>query len=177
MEFILNLGDSAVYQSLVAIEPLTLIAQICNLFLQMFLFKKFFWNKIMAILDQRRDAADKAITDAQAARSEAMTIKETYEENMRKARVQAEDILSNAQRNATARSEEIIGQAQQHAAQLKLKAAADIEMEKKKAINDAKNEISGLAMAIAGKVVERELNEADQAQFIDRFIEELGDEV
>ena len=177
MEFILNLGDSAVYQSLVAIEPLTLIAQICNLFLQMFLFKKFFWNKIMLILDQRREAADKEITDAQAARAEAMTIKETYEENMRQARIQADDILSNAQRNATARSEEIIGQAQQQAAQLKLKAAADIEMEKKKAINDAKNEISGLAMAIAGKVVERELKEADQAQFIDRFIEELGDEV
>ena len=115
--------------------------------------------------------------DAQAARAEAMVIKETYEENMRKARIQADDILSNAQRNATARSEEIIGQAQQQAAQLKLKAAADIEMEKKKAINDAKNEISGLAMAIAGKVVERELNQADQAQLIDRFIEELGDEV
>ena len=177
MEIILRLGDSAVYQSLVAIEPLTLIAQICNLFLQIFLFKKFFWNKILAILDQRREAADKEITDAQAARAEAMTIKETYEENMRKARVQAEDILSTAQRNATARSEEIIGHAQQQAAQLKLKAAADIEMEKKKAINDAKNEISGLAMAIAGKVVERELNEADQTQLIDRFIEELGDEV
>jgi F-type H+-transporting ATPase subunit b len=177
VEIILRLGDSAVYQSLVAIEPLTLIAQICNLFLQIFLFKKFFWNKILAILDQRREAADKEITDAQAARAEAMTIKETYEENMRKARVQAEDILSTAQRNATARSEEIIGQAQQQAAQLKLKAAADIEMEKKKAINDAKNEISGLAMAIAGKVVERELNEADQTQLIDRFIEELGDEV
>lgn len=177
MEIILRLGDSAVYQSLVAIEPLTLIAQICNLFLQIFLFKKFFWNKLLAILDQRREAADKEITDAQAARAEAMTIKETYEENMRKARVQAEDILSTAQRNATARSEEIIGQAQQQAAQLKLKAAADIEMEKKKAINDAKNEISGLAMAIAGKVVERELNEADQTQLIDRFIEELGDEV
>ena len=166
-----------IYQSLVAVNPVTLIAQICNLFLQMFLFKKFFWNKIMAILDQRREVADREITDAQAARAEAMTIKETYEENMRQARIQAEDILSNAQRNATARSEEIIGHAQQQASQLKLKAAADIEMEKKKAINDAKNEISGLAMAIAGKVVERELNEADQAQLIDRFIEELGDGV
>ena len=58
-----------------------------------------------------------------------------------------------------------------------LKASADIEMEKKKAINDAKNEISGLAMAIAGKVVERELNAADQADLIDRFINELGDGV
>ena len=44
-------------------------------------------------------------------------------------------------------------------------------------INDAKNEISGLAMAIAGKVVERELNSADQADLIDRFIEELGEGV
>ena len=32
-------------------------------------------------------------------------------------------------------------------------------------------------MAIAGKVVERELNAADQADLIDRFIEELGDGV
>ena len=165
------------YQSLVTVNPVTLIAQICNLFLTLLIVKIFFLDKIKAILDQRREAADKEITDAQAARAEAMVIKETYEENMRKARIQADDILSNAQRNATARSEEIIGQAQQQAAQLKLKAAADIEMEKKKAINDAKNEISGLAMAIAGKVVERELNEADQAQLIDRFIEELGDEV
>ena len=50
-------------------------------------------------------------------------------------------------------------------------------MEKKKAINDAKNEISGLAMAIAGKVVERELNTNDQAVMIDRFIDELGERV
>ena len=165
------------YQSLVTVNPVTLIAQICNLFITLLIVKIFFLDKIKAILDQRREAADKEITDAQAARAEAMTIKETYEENMRKARIQADDILSIAQKNATARSEEIIGQAQQQAAQLKLKAAADIEMEKKKAINDAKNEISGLAMAIAGKVVERELNEADQAQLIDRFIKELGDDV
>ena len=47
-------------------------------------------------------------------------------------------------------------------------------MEKKKALNDAKNEISGLALAIAGKVVARELNNSDQEQMIDRFIDELG---
>ena len=175
MELIVNVGADLGLQSLVAVEPLTLIAQICNLFIQLFLFKKFFWNKLTAILDQRRQAADAEITDAQAARAEAMEIKQTYEQNMRNARIQADNILSTAQKTATARSEEIIGQAQQQAAQMKLKAAADIEMEKKKAINDAKNEISGLAMAIAGKVVERELKADDQESLIDRFIEELGD--
>ena len=166
-----------IYQSLVAVNPVTLIAQICNLFLQLFVFKKFFWDKILAILDQRREAADKEITDAQAARAEADVIKATYEQNMREAKEKADGILLNAQKTATARSEEILSQAHAQAAQIKSKASSDIEMEKKKAINDAKNEISGLAMAIAGKVVERELNTADQADLIDRFINELGDGV
>lgn len=162
------------YQSLVTVNPVTLIAQICNLFIQLFLAKKLFLDKVKAILDQRREAADKEITDAQAARAEAEEIKKAYEQNMREARAKADDLLLNAQRTANSRSEEIIGQAQQAAAQIKQKAAADIEMEKKKALNDAKNEISGLAMAIAGKVVARELNSADQEQMIDRFIKELG---
>ena len=162
------------YQSLVTVNPVTLIAQICNLFIQLFLAKKFFLDKVKAILDQRREAADKEIADAKAAHAEAQEIKQTYEQNMKEARAKADDLLLNAQRTANSRSEEIIGQAQQAAAQIKQKAAADIEMEKKKALNDAKNEISGLAMAIAGKVVARELNSADQEQMIDRFIDELG---
>ena len=162
------------YQSLVTVNPVTLIAQICNLFIQLFLAKKLFLDKVKAILDQRREAADKEITDAQAARAEAEVIKQTYEQNMREARAKADDLLLNAPRTTNSRSEEIIGQAQQAAAQIKQKAAADIEMEKKKALNDAKNEISGLALAIAGKVVARELNSADQEQMIDRFIDELG---
>lgn len=165
------------YQSLVAVNPVTLIAAICNLFIQLFLFKKLFWDKILNILDQRRQAADQEISDAKAAHAEADAIKATYEENMRQAKEKADSILMNAQKTATLRSEEIIGQAQAAAAQIKSKASADIALEKKKAINDAKNEISGLAMAIAGKVVARELTTADQASMIDRFIDELGDNV
>ena len=163
------------YQSLVAVNPITLIAQICNLFIQLFLFKKFFWNKIIAILDQRREAADQEIADAKAAHAEAAAIKETYEQNMKQAKETADGILASAQKTATLCSEEIISQAQAAAAQIKSKASADIQLERKKAVNDAKNEISGLAMAIAGKVVGRELNPQDQAGYIDRFIDELGD--
>ena len=67
--------------------------------------------------------------------------------------------------------------AQKTAVQIKQKAEADIAQEKKKAINDAKNEISDIALAIAGKVVGRELNAADQAGLVDQFINELGESV
>ena len=165
------------YQSLVTVNPVTLIAQICNLFIQLLIVKIFFLDKIKAILDQRREAADKQITEAENAKSEALAIKKTYEQNMQEAKAKADDLLMSAQRTANSRSEEIIAQAQQQAAQIKSKAAADIALEKKKALNEAKNEISDLAMAIAGKVVARELNAGDQADMIDRFIDELGDNV
>ncbi|MDY3773072.1 MAG: F0F1 ATP synthase subunit B [Candidatus Faecousia sp.] len=165
------------YQSLVAVEPVTLIANICNLFIQMLIIKKFFLDKILAVLDQRRNAADKEISDAKTAKDEALSIKKTYEENMLQANAKANEILAAAQKTAAERSEKIIAEAQFSAAQIKSKASADIAQEKKKAINDAKNEISGLAMAIAGKVVERELAESDQQGLIDRFIDELGDQV
>ena len=165
------------YQSLVAVEPVTLIANICNLFIQMLIIKKFVLDKILAVLDQRRNAADKEISDAKTAKDEALSIKKTYEENMLQANAKANEILAAAQKTAAERSEKIIAEAQFSAAQIKSKASADIAQEKKKAINDAKNEISGLAMAIAGKVVERELAESDQQGLIDRFIDELGDQV
>lgn len=164
------------YQSLVTVNPVTLIAQICNLFIQLLIVKIFFLDKIKAVLDKRRETADKQIADAEAAKSEAAAIKQTYEENMRQAKTKADDMILSAQKTAAQRSEEIISQARKQAAQIKTKAASDIEMEKKKAINEAKDEISDLAMAIAGKVVGRELNDADQDGMIDRFIEELGDQ-
>ena len=164
-----------VYQSLVAVEPLTLIATICNLFVQLYIIKRFLLDKILAVLDARRKAADQQIADAQKAREEAAAIKETYEQNMLQAKAQAESILENAQKAASQRSESIIDDAKVQAARIMDKASAQIAMEKKKAINDAKDEISDLAMTIAGKIVDRELNPEDQQQMINRFIDKLGE--
>ena len=55
------------YQSLVTVNPVTLIAQICNLFIQLLIVKIFFLDKIKAVLDKRRETADKQIADAEAA--------------------------------------------------------------------------------------------------------------
>ena len=164
-------------QALVAVNPMTLVASICNLFIQLFIFKKFFWDKIMKVIDQRREAADQEIAQAKSSRTEAEAMKAAYEQDMKEARDKADEIVLSAQKAATARSEEIISQARTTAAQIKEKASSDIAMEKKKAINEAKDEISGLAMAIAGKVVERELNPKDHSDMINRFISELGEDI
>ena len=84
------------YQSLVAVEPVTLIANICNLFIQMLIIKKFFLDKILAILDQRRNAADKELIDPKTAKDEASNIKKTYEDNMLQANAKANENMNAA---------------------------------------------------------------------------------
>ncbi len=165
----------SIYQSLVAVEPFTLIATICNLFIQMFIVKKFFLDKVLAVLDARRKAADEQIEAAQAARTQADAIKSEYEQNMAAAREQANDIVAAAQRTASVRTEEMIGEARAQVAQIKQKAEDDIALERKKAVNDLKNEIGGMALEIAGKVVEREIDEKDHKAMIDEFIRSVGE--
>ena len=53
----------------------------------------------------------------------------------------------------------------------------DRKIEKKKALNEAKNEISEMAMSIAEKVVGRSLDEADQQRLVEQFIDELGEDL
>ena len=102
-------------------------------------------------------------------------MKAEYEQNLQNARAEANQIVARAQKTATARGEEIVGEARAQAAALKQKAEADIAQERKKAVNEAKDEIGGMAIEIASKVVEREIKEADHKDLIDEFIKNVGE--
>lgn len=163
------------FQDLVSIVPWTFIAQICNLFIQVYLIKRFLFKPIRNMLKKRQEKADAEIQAAKQAKEEALAIKSEYEQNMQEAREKANDILVTAQKNASVRTDEMIKEATEAAAAIKSKAQKDIDQEKKKAVNEIKNEIGSMAMEIAGKVVEREVNEADYAKMIDDFITNVGD--
>jgi len=163
-------------QDLVSIIPWTFIAQICNLFIQVWLIKKFLFKPIREILEKRKAKADAEILDAAKAKEEALAMKTEYEQNMLEAKNKAGDILASAQKTATLQSEEIIREANAQAVQIKTKAERDIEQEKRKAVNEIKDEIGSMAMEIAGKVIEREVSAKDHTKLIDEFINKVGDE-
>lgn len=162
-------------QDLVGIVPWTFIAQICNLFIQMYLIKRFLFKPINNILEKRREMADAEIQNAIKAKDEAHAIKAEYEQNMQDAKNKANEILVSAQKIAAIQSEEMLKEATAQAAALKAKAESDIAQEKRKAVNEIKGEIGGMAMEIAGKVIEREICEEDHEKLIDEFISNVGD--
>ena len=163
------------YQALITLDGWTFLAQICNLMIQLVIFKKFLLKPIKQVIADRKAKADSEIADAQKLRTEAEAMKAEYEQNLHNARTEANQIVAAAQKTATARSEEIVGEARAQAAALKQKAEADIAQERKKAVNEVKDEIGGIAMEIASKVVEREIREEDHRDLIDEFIKNVGE--
>ena len=163
------------YQALITLDDWTFLAQICNLMIQLVIFKKFLLKPIKQVIADRKAKADSEIADAQKLRTEAEAMKAEYEQNLQNARTEANQIVTAAQKTATARSEEIVGEARAQAAALKQKAEADIAQERKKAVNEVKDEIGGIAMEIASKVVEREISEKDHKDLIDEFIKNVGE--
>lgn len=164
-----------VYQALITLDGWTFLAQMCNLGIQLLVFKKFLLEPVKKVIAERKAKADSEIANAQQLRAEAETMKAEYEQNLQNARAEANQIVAAAQKTATIRSEELLGEARAQAAALKQKAEADIAQERKKAVNEVKDEIGGIAMEIASKVVEREINEADHKDLIDEFIKNVGE--
>lgn len=162
-------------QSLVGIVPWTFIAQICNLFIQVYLIKRFLFKPINEMLAKRKAMADAEIQDAIKAKDEAIAMKSEYEQNMLEAKNKANEIVTTAQKTAAVQSEQMLQEAFAQAAAMKAKAESDIAQEKRKAVNEIKDEIGGMAVEIAGKVIEREICEEDHTKLIDEFISNVGE--
>ena len=138
--------------------------------------KHFLFKPVMKMIQDRQQEIDSMYADAGKAKQEAQQLESEYRRKLEASVQTGERMVKEAVARGQSREEEIIRQANAQADAIRAKASADIAQEKKKAINDAKNEISDLAMAIAGKVVGRVLSAADQASLVDHFIEELGDQ-
>ncbi len=163
------------FQDLVTIVPWTFIAQILNLFIQMYLIKRYLFKPVNEILEKRQALTDKEITEAREAKESADKIRDEYEGQMAEARAEASKIVAEAKKDAQDQADRMIKEAEDQAHGIKMKAEADIEQEKKKAINEAKDQIGGLALDIAGKVVEKEIKEEDHRKLIDEFISSVGE--
>lgn len=165
------------FEELLGVNFWTALFVLLNTLAIFFVAKKFLFKPVMKIIKDRQDEIDGMYQAAGDAKKQAEAMRGEYQQKLTAAKQTSERIVKEAVSRGQAREEEILRKANADAAAIMDKASADIALEKKKAINDAKDEISDLAMAIAGKVVGRELNEADQKDLIDRFIDNLGDHV
>ena len=162
------------FQSFIGVDFWTALFTLLNFLAVFFVGKRFLWGPVTKMVQERQKEIDDMYSEADTARASAKAMEEEYQGKLSDARATSEQIVRDAVSRGQAREEEIIRQANADASAIMDKAVADIALEKKKAINDAKDEIAGIALEIAGKVVGRQLSDADQTKLVDQFIDELG---
>ncbi|MGM9601964.1 MAG: F0F1 ATP synthase subunit B [Faecousia sp.] len=162
------------YEAFLGVNIWTALFTLANTIAIFLVGKKFLWKPILKMIEDRQNEIDSQLQEAKNAKEEAAKTEAEYKQQLLEAQAASERMVREAVARAQGREEEILRQANMEAVAIKERASADIAQEKKKAINEAKDEISGMAMAIAEKVVGRELNAADQSKLVDSFIEELG---
>ena len=164
------------FEAFIGVNFWTALFVLLNTLTIFFVARKFLFHPVMKIIHDRQQEIDDLYTKAGQAREQAALLREEYEQKLSQAAQTSEYMVKEAVARGQSREEEIIRKANAQAAAILNKASMDIAQEKKKAVNDAKNEITVIAMDIAGKVVGRALTEQDHAQLVDHFIVQLGED-
>ena len=164
------------FEAFVGINFWTALFTLLNTLTIYFVAKKFLFGPVMKIIRDRQQEIDDMYLQADRAKEQAAQLQAAYEDKLAVAQQTGDALVKEAMARGKNREEEILRQANLEANAIREKATADIALEKKKALNDAKNEISSLAMEIAGKVVGATLDPAQQEKLVDSFLEELGEQ-
>ena len=164
------------FESFIGVNFWTALFVLLNTLAIFFVAKKFLFVPVMNMIKARQEEIDTMYLEAGNAKDEALALEAEYKEKLSQAALTGERMVKEAVERGRRREEEILRQANLEADAIMAKASDDIAREKKKALNDAKDEISDVAMAIAEKVVGRELNGADHCALVDSFIDRLGEQ-
>lgn len=163
------------FEELIGVNLWTALFTLLNTLLVIIVGTKFLFKPVMKMIADRQQEIDDMYAQADLAKNQAAALQSEYEQKLSVAIETGERLVKEAVARGHSREEEILRQANAQADAIFRKAEADIAQEKKKAVNDAKDEIAGLAMEIAGKAVGRSLKEEDHAALVDQFINELGE--
>ena len=128
------------------------------------------------MLENRQAAIEADYNDAAAAKDAAERDREAYEEKLASAKSEADRVIKTAADIAKEREREIIADAKEKADGIIRQAETDAALEIKKAEDTIRREIVEVSSALTEKLLEREVSADDHKQFIDSFIEGLGED-
>ena len=135
---------------------------------------KFAFPGILSILEEREKKIKDSLDQADRHRSEAERRLKEYEAKLSAAGKEAEGILAAAKERAQRLLDENEQRLTVEAERIKSDATREIEQERRKAVQDIRNQTTDLALMVAEKVVQRSLTEADQRKFADEALEALS---
>jgi F-type H+-transporting ATPase subunit b len=159
--------------TLVQPDPGLYIWTIATFLVLVALLAKFAWRPLLEALDRRQESIRKSLDDAQKARQELERLGVESQRILGAARTEAEQILSATRSDANRFREELKQKAQAEAAGIVKNAERQIELETARALQQIRTEAVELSVAIASKLLERNLSKADNERLIEETFKQI----
>ena len=134
------------------------------------------FNPVRDMIKKRQEMVQETRDTANREKEDALQLKAEYDKKLKNAETEAEEILSEARKRALKNERTILEEAKEEAARIIANANVQIELEKKKAMDDLKQEVVAIATMMAGKMVAVSLDEKTQNQLIEDTLKEMGDD-
>lgn len=135
-----------------------------------------FFNPVRDMLENRKKRVADEQEAAKTEHKEAVAYKEEYEQKLKEADKEVQEILSEARKKAMKQEAKIVAEAKEEAAKIMERANNEIELEKKRALDDMKQEMITIASMMAGKVVAASIDTNIQDSLIDETLKEMGEQ-
>ena len=146
-----------------------------NIFILFFGLSYLLFDPVRNVLEKRRQKIAGELAQAADDKKSAAAMKAEYEAKLKDVSKEADAILEEARRKAKVRENEIVEEARAEAARIVERANREVELEKKKALDDMKQEIVSIASMMAGKVVAASIDTTIQDTLIDETLKEMGE--
>ncbi len=126
-------------------------------------------------LEKRRQKIAGELAEAAEDKKTAQELKAEYESRIKEIDKEADAILADARKKAMMKEADILDEARAEAARIVDRAKRQVELERKKALDDMKQEIISIASLMAGKVVAGSMDVKIQDSLIDETLKEMGE--
>ena len=137
--------------------------------------KKFLYKPVKAVLENRKAAIAKDYAEAEEARNSANAARDEYAAKLATAHTTADEIIHDATVLANKRGEKIVADAHQKAEEIVRQGELEASMEKKKAMETIRQDITDVSAAMTEKLLGREMSAADHRSMIDEFLKGVGE--
>ena len=151
----------------------TILAQMLNFFILVWILARFAYKPLVSMMQERKERIAKDLADAQAARNEAEQFKADYAAQIANARQEAQQIVERAVQQAEATTREQLAAAREQIEREKERARQDIVNERDRAMNNLRNEVISLSVAMATKVVAKDMDSETNTKLIEDAIAKL----
>ena len=151
----------------------TILAQMLNFFILVWILARFAYKPLVSMMQERKERIAKDLADAQASRTEAEQFKADYAAQIANARQEAQQIVEKAVQQAEATTREQLAAAREQIEREKERARQDIVNERDRAMNNLRNEVISLSVAMATKVVAKDMDSETNTKLIEDAIAKL----